>query len=101
MSPSTNALRMPAPPLDLLGAAHVESRAKLLRPPRIAASPRQARSDFAADHAWLRDHREAFLDRWVALRDGELLDTDVTLRALVERLTERGQIEGAFVVQVD
>jgi hypothetical protein len=57
--------------------------------------------DFGADHAWLRKHREAFLDHWVALRDGELLDADITLRALVERLTERGQIEGAFVVRVD
>jgi hypothetical protein len=84
-----------------VGDTSVESWAKLLRPPRLAASARRARSDFAADNAWLREHREAFLSRWVALRDGELLDADVNLRALVDRLTERGAIEGAFVVQVD
>jgi hypothetical protein len=83
------------------GDTSVEGWAKVLRPPRIAASPYRARSDFAADYAWLRENREAYLDRWVALQDGTLLDADIALRALVERLTERGQIEGAFVVQVD
>jgi hypothetical protein len=83
------------------GDKSVEGWAKLLRPPRVRTSPRRAHGNFAADHAWLRQHREAFLDRWVALRDGELLDADITLRALVERLTERDQIEGAFVVRVD
>lgn len=83
------------------GDTSVEGWAKVLRLPRIVASPDRACSDFAADYAWLREHRQAYLDRWVALHDGKLLDTDVSLRALVERLTERGQIEGAFVVQVD
>ncbi|WP_438002727.1 hypothetical protein WME89_27630 [Sorangium sp. So ce321] len=83
------------------GDTSVEGWAKVLRPPRIVASSDRARSSFAADYAWLRENRQAYLDRWVALQDGKLLDSDVALRALVERLTASGQIEGAFVVQVD
>jgi hypothetical protein len=83
------------------GETSVESWAKLLRPPRVATSPRTDHSDFGADYVWLRANREAFLGRWVALRDGHLIDTDVRLRPLVDRLTERGAIEGTFVVQVD
>jgi hypothetical protein len=83
------------------GDTSVEGWANLLRPPRVETSPRRVRGDFGADYAWLREHREAFLDRWVALRDGVLLDVDITLRALVDRLTDRGPIEGAFVVRVD
>lgn len=83
------------------GDTSVESWANLLRPPRVTTSPRTTHSDFGADYAWLRANRDAFLGRWVALRDGHLLDTDVRLRPLVDRLTERGAIEGAFVVQVD
>ena len=83
------------------GDASVEAWADLLRPPRVTVSPRTEHSDFGADYAWLRDNRDAFVGRWVALHDGQLLDTDVGLRPLVDRLTARGVIEGAFVVQVD
>lgn len=83
------------------GDTSVEGWAKVLRPPRIVASSDRARSNFAADYAWLRENRQAYLDRWVALQDGKLLDSDVALSALVERLTTRGQVDGAFVVQVD
>jgi hypothetical protein len=83
------------------GDTSIEDWARLLRLPRVRTSPRRAHGDLGADHAWLRDNREAFRDRWVALRDGKLLDADIALRALVARLKERGQIEGAFVVQVD
>jgi hypothetical protein len=83
------------------GDMSVETWANLLRPPRVTTSPRTAHSDFGADYAWLRANREAFLGLWVALRDGRLLDSDVRLRPLVERLTARGELAGAFVVQVD
>ncbi|KYF87003.1 hypothetical protein BE20_27330 [Sorangium cellulosum] len=83
------------------GDTSVEGWAKVLRPPRVVPSPDRPRSDFAADYAWLRENRQAYLDRWVALQDGKLLDADIALRALIERLTERGQIDGAFIVQVD
>ncbi|KYF65475.1 hypothetical protein BE04_00915 [Sorangium cellulosum] len=83
------------------GDTSVEGWAKVLRPPRVVPSPDRPRSDFAADYAWLRENRQAYLDRWVALQDGKLLDVDIALRALIERLTQRGQIDGAFIVQVD
>jgi len=75
--------------------------AQLLKAPRVKTSPRRSRGDFGVDYAWLRDNREAFLGRWVALREGVLLDSDMTLRALLGRLTESGQMDGAFVVRVD
>ena len=83
------------------GDTSVESWAHLLSPPRVTTSSYRPRRNFGADNAWLRENREAFLGRWVALRDGQLLDTDIALRALIERLTESGILEGALVVQVD
>ena len=83
------------------GDATVEGWARVLRPPQIRSSPGSARADFAADYAWLRENREAFLGHWVALSNGTLLDSDVALQPLVERLRARGTLEGAFVVQVD
>ena len=83
------------------GDTSLESWANLLRPPQVTTSPYRPRSDFGADNAWLRQNRDAFLGRWLALRNGQLLDTDVALRPLFERLTERGIVEGALVVQVD
>jgi hypothetical protein len=83
------------------GDAELDGWSQLLRPPLVKISPRRVGSDFGADNAWLRAPREAFLDRWVALRDGQLLDSDTTLRALMDRLTASGQVDGAFIVRVD
>jgi hypothetical protein len=82
------------------GDTSVEGWAKLLRPPRVTTSTYRTRRDFGADNAWLRDNREAFHGRWVALASGDLLDTEVTLRPLLDRLAARG-IDDALVVQVD
>jgi hypothetical protein len=83
-----------------VGDPSVESWAKLLRPPRVTTSSYRTRRDFGADYAWLRENREAFRGRWVALMSGELLDTDAALRPLLDRLQERG-IEDVLVTQVD
>lgn len=96
------------------GDATVEGWARVLRPPHVRSSPGSARAaalggrgpdaaraDFGADYAWLRENREAFLGHWVALSDGTLLDSDVALQPLVERLRACGKLVGAFVVQVD
>ena len=76
------------------------SPANLLRPPQVTTSCYRPRRDFGADNAWLRKNREAFRGRWVALRSGELLDSDCAMQPLVDRLVERGIAEGTLVVQV-
>jgi hypothetical protein len=83
------------------GDTSVEGWAKVLRPPVAKPSPYRPRSDFAADNAWLRENRKAFLGFWVALLNGELLDSDVALQPLIDRLAARGITQGALVVQVD
>lgn len=83
------------------GDADLERWSQLLRPPLAKTSPRRSRGDFGADNAWLRENRDAFLGRWVALRDGKLLDSDATLRLLLDRLTASGSEDGAFIVRVD
>jgi hypothetical protein len=82
------------------GDRSVEAWSRHLSLPEVRPSPYRPRSDFGADHAWLRENREAFLGRWVALLNGELLDTDSRLDPLVERLTVRGTIEGVLVTQI-
>jgi hypothetical protein len=83
-----------------MGDESVEAWARHLRPPEVRPSAYRPRRDFGADHAWLRENRDAFLGRWVALSSGKLLDTDARLDPLVERLTARGIIEGVLVTQV-
>lgn len=83
------------------GETDMEHWAKLLREPRTAAVAIPPSSDFGPDYRWLAEHRATFHHRWVALRNGALLDADETLAALIQRLTTRGDIDGAFVVQVD
>ncbi|MFO0589642.1 MAG: hypothetical protein U0441_19040 [Polyangiaceae bacterium] len=83
------------------GEAALESWERLLEPPRAAPEPGSRPTDVTADHAWLRANRDAFLGYWVALRGGTLLDSDVALRPMVDRLRTQGQLEGTLVVRVD
>ena len=84
------------------GDKTVETWARLLRPPRVKPSSYRPIRDFGADHAWLRlqENRAAFHGRWVALRSGELLDSDFDMQRLVDRLVERGEAQGTLVTQV-
>ena len=82
------------------GDTSVETWARLLRPPTVKPSSYRPIRDFGADNAWMRKNREAFRGRWVALASGELLDSDVEMKPLVDRLIARGALEGTLVVQV-
>ena len=47
---------------------------------------------FEADHAWVNEHLEqlqaAYLDQWIAVENGHVLDSDPDLMALKGRLTD-------------
>lgn len=47
--------------------------------------------------AWLRDHAEEYVGRWVALRGGELLCVADSLADLRDRI---GSLDGLFVARV-
>ena len=47
---------------------------------------------FEADHAWVNENleqfRAAYRDQWIAVKDGQVLDSDANLMALRGRLTD-------------
>ena len=45
-------------------------------------------SDMAPNARWLEEHAAAHTGRWVALREGRLIDSDASLRVLRVRLSE-------------
>lgn len=49
---------------------------------------------------WLQKNRRAFQGRWVAVKDGELLDSDSSRTALQRRLNERDDLKGVLVARV-
>lgn len=81
--------------------AEVKVWASLLAPPRVQVSPRGTLSDFDADRAWLRDHGHEHQGAWIALRDGELVDSDRSFRALLDRLRARGVEEQVFLTKME
>jgi hypothetical protein len=83
------------------GDTTLESWAELLAPPVVRSLPAQGRGDFVANMRWVRENREQFLGCWVALREGQVVGADRTLRALCDRLKGSGQLDDTLVVKVE
>lgn len=74
----------------------------VLAPPRaIPGPPKPAsgRGDLHINMQWLQAHREEYRGRWVAMRDGRLVDCDPDLLALRARLDTAGA--SACLLNVD
>jgi len=56
--------------------------------------------DLRSDSEWLEKNSWQYVDEWVALKDGQLLDHDLNRAELRARLREQGKLAGAFVVKV-
>lgn len=75
--------------------------ADLLELPSPVAQPRSGRGDFDANSAWLRKHRGDYQGKWVALRDGNLMDFDSSFKVLRNRLREKGVEQEVFCAKVE
>ncbi|MBL8218686.1 MAG: hypothetical protein JNL62_05635 [Bryobacterales bacterium] len=54
---------------------------------------------FAQERKWLRQHRQSYAGKWVALEGNELLAVGETAREVFAQV--RGRSEPAFVVQIE
>ena len=63
--------------------------------------PASGRGDFHVNMAWLRENRESYMGKWVALRDGKLIDCDVSRKAMTERLLTNEDIRSMLFVKVN
>lgn len=73
---------------------------EVLEPPRTRSRPATGRGDFPANTRWVEENRDQYRGMWVALRDGRLLASDLSRRALHRRLGEQGLLGGVLFVRV-
>jgi len=59
--------------------------AKAFAPPRVIER-QPARHNFSKTMRWLSAHSHEYVGQWIAVRDGELLDTTASLKALIAQL---------------
>lgn len=64
----------------------------LAYPPRTFRSPATGKN-FAADFKWIEEHYHEYQGQWVAIKDGALVDSDPSHKALQERLENEGRME--------
>lgn len=77
------------------------SLSRALQPPASELRPASGKGLFARNLAWLRLHRDEHVGKWVALYNGELVDSDASRVALQKRLGEHPNLEDTLFVQVD
>jgi hypothetical protein len=65
---------------------YLERAVRVLAPPEITERNRPAQKGLSASMLWLRNHAEDYQATWVALQDGELIDSASTRRELVSKL---------------
>ncbi len=69
---------------------HAELRkyARVLAPPKVTRSTRPADPTLKANRDWLMVHGDQYRGRWVALRNGELVDSASSLQLLSDQLRD-------------
>ncbi len=53
-------------------------------PPRVVPSTPERRQRVLADNQWIRQHRDEYKNRWVGIRNGELVAEAGSLKELIE-----------------
>lgn len=82
----------PAPSLDRWS--------QVLAPPVVHSENQATGSPFTRNAEWLRQNSEAHAGKWVALRDGTLVDEDPSRVALQRRLEQASALEGVTFVRL-
>lgn len=78
----------------------LERWAQVLAPPVVQAEKQATGSPLARNAEWLRQNAEAHAGKWVALRDGTLVDEDPNRVALQRRLEQTNALEGVTFVRL-
>jgi 4-hydroxy-L-threonine phosphate dehydrogenase PdxA len=78
----------------------LERWSQVLAPPVVHSENQATGSPFARNAEWLRQNSEAHADKWVALRDGTLVDEDPSRVALQRRLEQANALEGVTFVRL-
>lgn len=84
--------------LSTQGAERHPQHSELQKYARILAPPKVTRSDLPPDPTlrtnrdWLKTHGDVFKGQWVALRDGQLLGSAASLKALAAQLGDTTDI---------
>ncbi|MCL4867492.1 MAG: hypothetical protein KJ063_00860 [Anaerolineae bacterium] len=73
----------------------IEKIAHILAPPKATTAARSTKLDVKANQLWLRNNREAYQRKWVALHNGELIATAPTFSALAAAV---GDIKGKGIL---
>jgi hypothetical protein len=59
---------------------------RVLAPPRVVETGTRTGRDFSKSMRWLAAHSHEYVGQWLALRNGELLRTDTSRKALIAQL---------------
>lgn len=78
----------------------LERWSQVLAPPVVHSEQQATGSPFARNAEWLRHNSEAHAGKWVALRDGTLVDEDASRVALQRRLEQANTLEGVTFVRL-
>lgn len=62
--------------------------AQILAPPTVAKKKLAPDTSIGANQRWLKENFEAYKDKWVALRNGELVESANTAKELKARLPD-------------
>jgi uncharacterized protein (DUF885 family) len=81
-------------------ALALERWSQVLAPPVVHSEQQATGSPFARNAEWLRQNAEAHAGKWVALRDGTLVDEDSSRVALQRRLEQANALEGITFVRL-
>ena len=81
-------------------ALSLERWSQVLAPPVVHSEQQATGSPFARNAEWLRHNSEAHAGKWVALRDGTLVDEDTSRVALQRRLEQADALEGVTFVRL-
>jgi hypothetical protein len=70
----------------------VQRYARVLAPPKILRTDLPPDPGAAADMLWLKKHSSEYRNRWVALKDGELLDSAESFEQLIAKHPARSGV---------
>lgn len=67
----------------------LQKYARILAPPKVIQSNLPPDPTLGANRDWLKKHRHNYSEQWLALKNGELLGTAITLQKLMGRVGKR------------
>ena len=74
---------------------------ELLALPTTKTKPASGRNNLADNIRWLQNHSSEFPNKWVALFDGELVDSDESRIQLQERLKVNPSIKSILITRIE